>query len=146
MPLGFTQAPHPPAPSYLSESRGLLNLRNLGNWAQVYAHSVWALKHAQLAGRLRMDMLLLLLLCTGIRESKHQPRVEKQLLFTGKRYIQSRITSSEDTGREGLGAICDLSHLPHKPMKDELNRVSFSFYMRLQVPKHLANCSIPGNC
>lgn len=93
-----------------------------------------------------MDMLLLPLLCTGIRESKLQPRVEKQLLFTGKRDIQSRITSSEDTGREGLGAICDLCHLPHKPMKDELNRVSFSFYMRLQVPKHLANCSVPGNC
>lgn len=93
-----------------------------------------------------MDMLLLLLLCIGRRESKHQPRVEKQLLFTGKSYIQSYITSSEDTGREGLGAICDHSHLPHKPIKDELNGVSFLFYMRLQVPKHLANCSIPGNC
>lgn len=33
----------------LSESRGLLDLRNPGNWAQICAHSFWALKHAQLA-------------------------------------------------------------------------------------------------
>ena len=102
-----------------------------------------ALKHAPLAGRLRMDLLLLPLLCIDRRKSA---RVEKQMLFTGKSYIQSRITNREDTGREGLGAICELSHLPHKPMKDELNGVSFFLYMRLQMPKHLANCSISGNC